>query len=145
MLGRTATGAVLEHHGRDGNVYRSLRFTVQGERHRVPLGVVSAEDAERELRKTMAAARVGRMYWPTATARRAAAVEAKRLRAEARKARLAERQRTTAEAYSLVRKALQAVDRAERDASKDARVFLREAWPLLDSAAALLDKAVTSQ
>ena len=51
---RPATGQVIEHEGKDGRVWRSLRFTAQGKRHTHPLGVVSQEQAARELGFVMA-------------------------------------------------------------------------------------------
>lgn len=52
-MSRKATGAVLEHAGADGTVYRSLRFTAYGKRRRVPLGEVDEDTAERKLRITL--------------------------------------------------------------------------------------------
>lgn len=49
-MSRKATGAILEHVGADGTVYRSLRFTAYGKRRRVPLGPVDQDTAERKLR-----------------------------------------------------------------------------------------------
>lgn len=57
---RPKTGAVLEYVGADGTVYRSLRFTAYGKRHRLPLGPVSREAAERELRGIISSLRNGR-------------------------------------------------------------------------------------
>jgi integrase len=51
---RPTTGSVTKHIGKDGRVYRSLRFTAYGKRRRVPLGAVSAEDADTALRHTLA-------------------------------------------------------------------------------------------
>ncbi len=51
---RPATGKVIEHNGTDGRTYRSLRFTAYGKRRYVSLGVVSAGEAERELRHVLA-------------------------------------------------------------------------------------------
>lgn len=51
---RHATGAVIEHCGKDGRTYRSLRFRAHGRRHFVSLGAVSKQDAERELRGVLA-------------------------------------------------------------------------------------------
>jgi integrase len=51
---RRATGSVEEHVGRDGRVFRSLRFTAYGKRRRVALGEVSVAGAERELRGVLA-------------------------------------------------------------------------------------------
>ena len=53
-MARKATGSIEQHLGRDGQVYRSLRFTAYGKRRRVPLGPVSMADAERELRGVLA-------------------------------------------------------------------------------------------
>jgi integrase len=49
-MARQATGAIVEHAGSDGKVYRSLRFTAYGKRRRVPLGPVDQDTAERKLR-----------------------------------------------------------------------------------------------
>lgn len=49
-MARKATGAVVEHRGSDGTVYRSLRFTAYGKRRRVPLGAVDEDTAARKLR-----------------------------------------------------------------------------------------------
>jgi hypothetical protein len=51
---RPAKGTILEHATKDGRVTRTLRFHVNGERRRVPLGVVSREEAERQLAYAMA-------------------------------------------------------------------------------------------
>lgn len=51
---RRPTGQVVEHHGRGGRTFRALRFTAYGKRRYVSLGAVSAEEAERALRHTMA-------------------------------------------------------------------------------------------
>jgi integrase len=51
---RPSTGAVVEHTGRDGRTYRSLRFTAYGKRRFVSLGPVSAQEAARMLRHTLA-------------------------------------------------------------------------------------------
>jgi integrase len=53
-MARRATGSVEEHVGRDGTVYRSLRFSAYGKRRRVPLGAVSRQEAERQLRGVLA-------------------------------------------------------------------------------------------
>jgi len=45
---------VVEHVGKDGRTYRSLRFQAGGKRQREPLGVVSAAVAEEALRHTIA-------------------------------------------------------------------------------------------
>jgi hypothetical protein len=53
-MARPTTGSITEHVGRDGRTYRSLRFTAYGVRRRVPLGPVSADEAERKLRQAIA-------------------------------------------------------------------------------------------
>jgi integrase len=53
-MARPATGKVIEHQGRDGRTYRSLRFTAYGKRRFVSLGTVTAGEAERELRHALA-------------------------------------------------------------------------------------------
>ncbi len=53
-MARKATGAVVEHVAQDGRVYRSLRFTAYGKRRFISLGVVSDQEAQRELRHVMA-------------------------------------------------------------------------------------------
>jgi integrase len=53
-MARKATGKVIEHEGADGRTYRALRFTAHGRRRYVSLGAVSAGEAERALRHTMA-------------------------------------------------------------------------------------------
>jgi integrase len=53
-MARKVTGAVVEHLARDGRVYRSLRFTAYRKRQFVSLGPVSAAEAARELRHTLA-------------------------------------------------------------------------------------------
>lgn len=53
-MARKATGRVIEHEGTDGQTYRALRFTAYGRRRYVSLGAVSAGEAERALRHTMA-------------------------------------------------------------------------------------------
>lgn len=53
-MARRATGKVIEHHGRDGRTYRSLRFTAYGKRRYVSLGAVTAGEAGRELRHVLA-------------------------------------------------------------------------------------------
>src|SRR2546427_3374494 len=51
---RPATGQIVEHRGRDGRVYRSMRFRAGGKRYTEPLGVVSRDKAETALRHRMA-------------------------------------------------------------------------------------------
>jgi hypothetical protein len=53
-MARASKGAVIERECRDGLAYRSPRFSAYGKRRYVSLGLVSAEDAERELRYTLA-------------------------------------------------------------------------------------------
>jgi integrase len=53
-MARPATGKVIEHNGKDGLTYRSLRFTAYGKRRYVSLGVVTTGEAERELRHILA-------------------------------------------------------------------------------------------
>jgi integrase len=64
-VARKATGKVIEHQGRDGRTYRALRFTAYGRRHYVSLGAVSAGEAERALRHTMADVERGTWQPPT--------------------------------------------------------------------------------
>jgi integrase len=49
-MARQPSGTILEHVGKDGLTYRSLRFTAYGKRRFVSLGAVSASDAAKELR-----------------------------------------------------------------------------------------------
>ncbi len=65
-MARPATGKVIEHHGTDGRTYRSLRFTAYGKRRYLSLGVVTAGEAERELRHVLAD--VERGAWTPAAA-----------------------------------------------------------------------------
>jgi len=65
-MARPTTGSVTEHDGRDGRTYRSLRFTAYGKRRRVPLGPVSATEAESALRHTLADVERGTWTPPTA-------------------------------------------------------------------------------
>jgi integrase len=51
---RPATGSIVEHRGKDGRIYRSLRFRAYGKRYTEPLGVVSLAKAEAALRHTLA-------------------------------------------------------------------------------------------
>jgi len=53
-MARPTTGSITEHRGKDGRTYRSLRFTAYGKRRRVPLGPVSAAEAEEALRHVIA-------------------------------------------------------------------------------------------
>ncbi len=54
LMGRRATGSIVEHETKDGRVTRSLRFPAYGERQFVALGEVSRDHAERELRGILA-------------------------------------------------------------------------------------------
>src|SRR5438309_2304261 len=51
---RPSRGTIIEHATRDGCVTRTLRFSVNGKKQRVALGVVSREEAERQLAYTIA-------------------------------------------------------------------------------------------
>ena len=53
-MARPATGQIVERADATGAIRRSLRFRAGGQRHTVPLGVVSRADAERELACVMA-------------------------------------------------------------------------------------------
>jgi integrase len=53
-MARKATGAVVEHIGRDGRTYRALRFTAYGKRRFVSLGPAGPEEAARALRHALA-------------------------------------------------------------------------------------------
>src|SRR5947209_3013202 len=48
-MARRATGAVVEHRGKDGRIYRAIRFTAYGKRRFVSLGPVGRADAQQEL------------------------------------------------------------------------------------------------
>jgi integrase len=65
---RPTKGEITEHVGKDGQVYRSLRFTAYGKRRRVPLGVVSTQEAETALRHTLADVERGVWQPPAAVA-----------------------------------------------------------------------------
>lgn len=69
MVARKATGKVIEHEGTDGRTYRALRFTAYGQRRYVSLGAVSAGEAERALRHTMADVERGTWQPPVAVER----------------------------------------------------------------------------
>jgi integrase len=62
---RPATGKVIDHQGTDGRTYRALRFTAYGKRRYLSLGVVTAGEAERELRHVLADVERG-TWTPTA-------------------------------------------------------------------------------
>jgi len=49
-MARRATGAVVEHQGKDGRLYYHLRFRAYGKRRFIALGPITREQAERELR-----------------------------------------------------------------------------------------------
>jgi integrase len=51
---RPATGQIVERQGKDGRVYRGLRFTAGGKRQYISLGPVTLAAAERELRHVLA-------------------------------------------------------------------------------------------
>jgi integrase len=53
-MARRATGAIIEHVGKDGRVHRALRFTAGGKRRFESLGPVGRTEAERELRHVLA-------------------------------------------------------------------------------------------
>jgi integrase len=53
-MARQATGSIVEYRGKDGKVYRSLRFRAYGKRYTEPLGVVSLATAEKALEHVMA-------------------------------------------------------------------------------------------
>lgn len=53
-MARKTTGSVVEHRGRDGRTYRSLRFSAYGKRRYMSLGEVSPLEAERELGHVLA-------------------------------------------------------------------------------------------
>lgn len=53
-MARRPTGSIVEHRGRDGRVYRALRFTAYSKRQFVNLGPVTHAAAERELRGVLA-------------------------------------------------------------------------------------------
>jgi integrase len=65
-MARPATGKVIEHAGKDGRIYRALRFTAYGKRRFVSLGAVSAGEAERELRHVMSDVERGTWQPPAA-------------------------------------------------------------------------------
>ena len=65
---RPTTGSIIDHNGKDGKTYRSLRFSIQGKRHRVPLGPVSSAAAEAALRHTIADVERGTWTPPVALA-----------------------------------------------------------------------------
>jgi integrase len=48
-MARPIAGSVIEHRGKDGRTYRSLRFTAYKKRRHVKLGPVSADEAARQL------------------------------------------------------------------------------------------------
>lgn len=49
-MSRQATGSIVERVGKDGLIYRSLRFSAYGKRRFVALGAVDRAEAERQLR-----------------------------------------------------------------------------------------------
>jgi integrase len=62
---RQSTGTIVEHCGKDGRTYRSLRFRANGERQFHKLGPVTRDDAERELRGILADVERGIWQPPT--------------------------------------------------------------------------------
>lgn len=73
-MARKIKGAVIEHVGRDGQTYRSLRFVACGKRQFVALGAVSDADAQAALRHTLADVERG-VWQPPAAAQASAAPE----------------------------------------------------------------------
>lgn len=65
-MARKLTGAVVEHTGRDGRTYRSLRFTAYGKRRFVSLGSISESEAQVELRHLLADLERGKWTPPQA-------------------------------------------------------------------------------
>ena len=63
---RPTVGSVIEHRGKDGRTYRSLRFVAYGKRRRVPLGPVSVAEAEVALRHVIADVERGTWKAPVA-------------------------------------------------------------------------------
>ncbi len=63
---RQTRGAVIEHKGKDGKTYRSLRFSVGGKRYRTPLGPVNVAAAEKELRRVLVDVEQGTWIPPVA-------------------------------------------------------------------------------
>jgi integrase len=55
---------VIEHKGKDGRMYRYLRFTAYGKRRHIPVGAISAEAAERKLTQTIADVQRGQWLPP---------------------------------------------------------------------------------
>jgi integrase len=53
-MARRPTGSIVEHRGRDGRVYRALRFTAYSQRQFLNLGPITHAAAERELRGILA-------------------------------------------------------------------------------------------
>ncbi|HXM86140.1 MAG TPA: tyrosine-type recombinase/integrase [Solirubrobacteraceae bacterium] len=66
-MSRRATGRIVEHAGKDGRVYRALRFTAYGKRRYLSLGPVAAAEAARELRHVLADVERGAWQPPRAT------------------------------------------------------------------------------
>ncbi len=61
---RPTVGRVIEHKGKDGRMYRYLRFTAYGKRRHVPVGAISAQAAERKLAQTIADVQRGQWLPP---------------------------------------------------------------------------------
>jgi integrase len=53
-MARQATGRIIEKRGKDGRLYRGLRFTAYGKRRYVTLGTATLVEAEAELRHVLA-------------------------------------------------------------------------------------------
>lgn len=53
-MARTPSGRIIEHQGKDGRLYRALRFTAYGKRRYLSLGSVTSAEAQRELRHVLA-------------------------------------------------------------------------------------------
>jgi integrase len=53
-MARAATGKIIEKRGKDGRVYRGLRFTAYAKRRYVTLGTATIAEAETELRHVLA-------------------------------------------------------------------------------------------
>jgi hypothetical protein len=53
-MARKPTGTIIEHTGRDGLTYRSLRFSAHGKRRFVALGAIARAEADKALRGVLA-------------------------------------------------------------------------------------------
>jgi integrase len=63
-MARQATGRIIEHRGKDGRIYRALRFTAYGQRRFVTLGTAKLAEAEAELRHVLADVERGKWQPP---------------------------------------------------------------------------------